>query len=146
MCYARIMGNPFAVFLGFRRLREAVEGLEAVLRELLEVQREAGPAAARLDSLELSRFHFEAECSGLLLKAEGKLKAASNAEARERQLKRSYEKDSDSFDEDGEARSGESPILPDNVETGETERMQALHLGLAPGSKALALNHKWRHA
>lgn len=80
---------------------------------------------------------------GLYLKAEGKAKAAANAEARERQLKKSYEANLDTFDPDGEAGSGKSPILPDDVEAGETERMSALRLDVAPDNKALAVRAKW---
>jgi len=113
------------------------------LHQLVDAQREVAPAAERLDALELSRHQFEAEVAGTLLEAKGKLRAASNAEARERQLKKSYEKDSDSFDATGDAGPGESPILPVDVEAGETERLSSLHLGVAPNHKAAALAHKF---
>jgi len=131
------------IFRGFRRLLDALDAVAAAIRDLATVQRDAGPALLRLEALELHRAQFQAEMEGLLLRAEGKLKAASNAEARERQMKKSYEKDVDPFDEGGEAGSGESPILPNHVAPSETERMQAMHLGLAPNNKSAALIAKW---
>jgi len=131
------------IFRGFSRLLDAFRLLTEAVQSLANAQRSAAPAIERLDALELSRHQFEAQMEGLYLKADGKFKAASNAEARERKLKESYEKDSDSFGEDREAGSGESPILPDDVETGEAERLSSLHLGVAPNHKAAALAHKF---
>jgi len=135
------------VFRDFRRLPDVLERLVHVLGELAQTQTEAGPAAERLDALELSRFHFEAECAGKLLQAEGKLKAASNAEARERQLKRSYERQQDDVDPSaavGEEGPVDPPVLPIDAATIEAERLHALRLDLAPNSKTHALRAKWQ--
>jgi len=117
-------------------LADAVNGLA-------KAQTSATPAMDRLDALELSRHQFEAEVAGVLLEAKGKLRAASNAEARERQMRKSYEADFDSVPEARDPGSGESPVLPDHVETSETERLSSMHLGLAPNHKAAALAHKF---
>jgi len=132
-----------AIFGKFTQLLDAILLLADAVEALAKAQTSATPSSDRLDALELSRHAFEAQMEGLFLKADGKLRAASNAEARERKLKESYEKDSDSFDESGEAGSGESPILPVDVETGEAERLSALPLGVAPNHKAAALAHKF---
>lgn len=115
----------------------------AAVKSLAAAQNSAAPAIERLDELELSRHQFEAQMEGLYLKAEGKLKAAANAEARERHQREAYEANFDAVPEAGEAGSGASPILPDHVETGEEERLSSLHLGVASSHKASALAHKF---
>lgn len=133
------------IFRGFRRFLEALEGIAFELGALVEVQKDAGTALERIDTLELSRHKFEAECEGKLLQADGKLKAASNAEARERQLKRSYERLVDESDIDGavpEAAEG-SPVLSHDVAASETERMRSLPLVLETNTKAHAVRAKW---
>jgi len=132
------------VFRDFRRLIEAIRSLAFQVEELASAQRNLGPAVERLEALELSRHQFEAEVAGTLLKAEGKLKAASNAEARERQLKKSYENRTDPLNPDGEEE-GDSreAFLADDAERSEEERLQALRLDVAPNRKANALRHKW---
>ena len=133
------------MFRWFRRLVEVVERLAQSVEDLAGVQRSAGPAVDRLEALELSRHHFEAEVQGMLLKAEGKLKAASNAEARERQLKKSHESRLDSFPPDSQGGDEEEhPVLPDDVAAGEAERLHSLRLGVAPNDKAHAVMAKWQ--
>lgn len=134
----------FKVFQDFRRLVEAVQDLVAVLGELLLIQREIGPGLDRLAALELSRHQFEAEMRGVLLRAEGQRKAANNAEARERQLKKSYERNADTFAEtvDEATEAGEGVHVLD-VAGGEAERVSALHLGMAADPKAGAVRAKW---
>lgn len=134
----------FAILRDFRHLTEAVEQLVAVLGHLITIQRDAGPALDRLEALELSRHQFEAEVAGTLLKAEGKLKAASNAEARERQLKRSYERQLDEgFESIEETAEKGNPVLHVDAETREAERLQAMRLDVAPSNKEIALRAKW---
>lgn len=137
----------FGILREFRTLLDALVGAIVAhtdaLRELARVQREAGPALERLEALELSRHQFEAEVQGALLEAKGKLRAANNSEARERQLKKSYEKDPDLFDDPGDAGSGQSPILPDDAPPSETEGLSALRLAVASSPKEAALNYKW---
>jgi len=136
--------GTLAIFPGFRRLLDAFSQLTAAVQSLASAQRYAAPAIERLEALELSRHQFEAQMEGLYLKAEGKLKAAANAEARERQLKKSYEANADQFDTPGDPEPVASPILPGDVERGEAERLSALHLDVAPNNKTAALTHKWR--
>lgn len=132
------------IFGGFRRLIEALEDVASQLALLVHAQQDVAPSTKRLDALELSRHQFEAECAGMLLKADGKLKAASNAEARERQLKKSYERDVDPFSEDGEEGSEAGPVvLPLHAAPSEAERVSALRLGMAPDRKAAAVSAKW---
>jgi len=132
------------MFSGFRRLIAAILELVGVVRELVDAQRQIAPATARLDVLERERHQFEAEVEGLLLKAEGKHKAANNAEARERALKRSYEKNADSFDPDSPEDQGERGVLPVDVAPSESERMSAMRLDVAPtNNKAAAITAKW---
>lgn len=132
------------VFRDFRRLVEAIRSLAFQVEELASAQRQLGPAADRLEALELSRHQFEAEIAGVLLKAEGKYKAANNSEARERQLKKSYESRIDQLDPDGEeAEEVGEAVRHLDAARGEEERLQALRLDVAPDHKANALRHKW---
>jgi len=140
------------MFRAFRSLIEAIKGLDArvlgvgcVLEEISRQQRLQGPADERLDELERSRIQFEADVEGLLLKADGKLKAANNSEARERQLKKHNERLFDPLAEDVDV--GEAPDrrtdISHHVEPSEEERVHALPLGVAPSNKTDATNSKW---
>jgi len=77
---------------------------------------------------------------GLLAKAEGKLKAASNAEARERTMRKSYE-EIDPFNQ--ESIPLEAPTPGGDVEGGETDGLPPVRMDLAPNSKAYALRAKY---
>ena len=131
------------IFSGFSRLIAAILELVGCVRELVEVQRQIAPATVRLDALERERHNFEAMAEGLLLKAEGKHKAANNAEARERALKRSYEKNIDELDLSGDEVEGERGVLPIHVATGENERLSPVRVDVAPNNKAAAITAKW---
>ena len=137
----RTLDSAFKEHQPFRALAETVDRLVLTLEATEKLQREHGPAMDRVDALELSRVRFEAECEGILLKADGKLKAASASEARERQLKRSYEK-RDPFengdDERGPATEEERPLLRDAA-TGEP--VVQPYADMSP--KAVALRAKW---
>ncbi len=111
--------------------------------ELAEVQRQAGPATSRLEALEMQRAQFEAEVQGLLLKADGKLKAANNSEARERQLKKSYERDIDFGDPDRETGPEEDTVRSIDAPSGEAERVRPLRMVVAADNKAIAVAAKW---
>jgi len=125
----------------FRPLIASVDTLAAVVADLEACQREYGPAVDRLDALELGRVAWEAECEGLLLKADGKLKAANNAEARERQLKRSRDKQ-DPFDPNGEGTEGERAAIAEALAaTRPPEPHVPEEIPLT--KKALALRAKW---
>jgi len=133
------------IFGSFRRLVAGIEALESALRDLERTQREQGPATERLDALELSRHQFEAECHANVLKADSTLKAAANAEQRERHLKRQNEKLVDDFDPVNEDRTSppRDADLGHDAAAGEEERLQAMRLVLAPNKKARAVAAKW---
>lgn len=124
----------------------ALTALNATLKGLLALQGELGPALGRLEKLELTRSMFEADMQALVLKAEGKLQAAKNAEQRERQLKKSYERLVDEYDIDGpesEASEGR-PVLVDDAQESEAEGVHAVRLGVAPlDGKAYAVAAKF---
>ena len=138
-----------------RPISRLIAALQGVRGELLEIGgelaklsntlREQGPATARLEALELSRLQWEATCEGLLQKAEGKLHAAANAEARERANKRSYAHLLDPLAEDGEepetaARYPDSSL---DAPPSEEERLSAMRLDVAASPKALAQRAKF---
>jgi len=125
----------------FRRLLEAVDRLSAALREVAASYREMGPAAERLEALELAHYKWEADVEATLQKAEGKLQAASNAEARTRTMKRAYEKFADPFDPDFE----EEPeaVRADDVAPGPEEGLPPVRLDVAPNDKTRAMNAKF---
>lgn len=128
----------------FRPLLQRIQDLTQVVGAVAVAQQELGPSVQRLNDLELSRVRFEAECEGMLLKADGKLRAANASEARERQFKRSNEKTfADPFPLDGEEAEGATLHTVD-APTGETERMPGLYMGLARNNKkARAQAAKW---
>ena len=136
------------IFQGFRRFLEAIKALTSALEEharaierTARTQEELGPALDRLEILERTRHQFEAECEGMLLKADGKLKAAANAEARERQLKKANDRLADPFPEEGET--GADPVQPGYAPTGEAPGVPAVHLALATNNKAHAVRAKF---
>ena len=133
------------IFRRFSRLVEAIEAVGISLERLAKAQEDVAPAIVRLDALELSRHQFEAMMEGLFLKAEGKLKAASNAEARERQLKKSYERNLDPLDPDGEEGPEPAAVLQLNAASSEEERLSAMRLDVAPNHKTRALMYKFGH-
>jgi len=127
----------------FSRLIEGVEALTDTLRTLVDVQRDTGPAGERLDALELSRHTFEAEIEAVLQRAEGKLNAASNSEARTRTMKKSYERFLDESDPEG--KDEQEAVSPGYVDPGEEEGVQPLRLALASEDrKNNALRMKYR--
>jgi len=133
-----------SLFSGFRRLVEALQTLTDALFQLAEIQRGLGPALERLEDLERSRTHFEANVEGMLLKADGKLKASMAAEQRERQLKRANEKRADEFDLISETVPAPGPlVLGDDAPPSHEEGVPPVHLAVAPSNKARALNAKW---
>ena len=132
------------IFPGFRRLLEALQGLTEALLALTKVQRQLGPALDRLEALERSRIHFEADVEGMLLKADGKLKAATSAEQRERQLKKANDRLSDTFDPEGDTEpTPRGAVLGDDAAAGEAPGLPPLRLALASNDKAHAVKTKW---
>ena len=134
----------FTVLRDFRRLIDAVMALADMVLDLVAVLREAGPATNRLEALELSRHQFEAECSGALLEAKGKLKGALSSEARERHMRKQSDKDFGPLVEDGEeVEEAGSAVQPDDVEASEAQRLLPVRVGVAASPKAAAINAKW---
>jgi len=140
------------VFRPFRDLLASLADLTiaivdvcAQLRTIGELQESAGPATSRLDRLERDHHSFQAECEGLLMKAEGKLRAANNAEARERANKRSYEHLLDPLDEIGveSETATRHPDSGNNAPPSEAERLSALRLDVAPSPKELVKRAKF---
>ena len=131
------------MLFGFRGLLEAIQALTNALKELSDVQRGLGPAIDRLEALERSRIHFEAECEGMLLKADGKLKAATSAEQRERQLKKANDKLADPFSPDGEAELESDALHPVDAPAGEAQGLPPVRLALATNDKTHAVRAKW---
>jgi len=78
------------MFRVFRDLVAELRTLNEGLHALVKLYQTVGPAEDRLTALERSRAQFEADVQGLLQKADGKLKAANNSEARERTMRKSY--------------------------------------------------------
>jgi len=133
------------VFRDFRRLVDAVEALAIQVASSNLARIELGSATDRLLELERSRGSWEAEMESLLLKADGKLKAQMNSEARERTLKRSYEK-ADLFDADGEdaLQAERHELLPGDAPGSEADGMQPVRMELETvDKKALALRMKF---
>ena len=133
-----------AVFRWFRGLVEALHALTDVLRILARNQEELGPALERLNTLERTRHQFEAECEGMLLKADGKLKAASSAEQRERQLKKANERLPDPFDPESVEGADPRALVPtDDAPPGEAQGVPPMRLALATNDKTHAVKAKW---
>ncbi len=131
------------IFRGFSRFIEAIQALTDALRAIARQQEELGPALERLNTLERTRHQFEAECEGMLLRADGKLKAASSAEQRERQLKKANERLSLEFDPAGEEGTERETVLPNHAPGGEAPRVPPVHLALASNDKTHAVKTKW---
>ena len=134
-----------SIFRQFRRLLDIIQALVDSIERLARVQEELGPALDRLNSLELSRHQFEAECEGMLLKADGKLRAANSSEQRERQLKKTNDKHAlDPFDPDGDPGPEQGyPVLKNDAPAGEGEGVPPMRLALATNDKAYAQRAKW---
>jgi len=121
------------VLKDFRRATDALERIAAGLSGSLRAIQANEPSMERLMELERSRGLWEAEVEGILAKAEGKLKAAANAEARTRTMVKSYENELDPFDDEGgeiEAR-----VQEDDAEVSYQEEVLPLHPGMAVESK-----------
>lgn len=129
------------VFRVFRDLSVVIGRLGDLIAKLVDLHQELGSSLDRLTALELRMATFEAEVQGMLLKAENKLSAAHNAEQRERQLKRSYERQLDILDPDGNTEPRAVPS--DDAQASEEEKVPALHLGVDQNSRAVAVRAKW---
>jgi len=134
-------GSTLGILGDFRRSADALErlatGFSAAQRERIEV----APLLERLVDLEQSRGMWEAEVEGVLAKAEGKLKAAANAEARERTMRKSYDADLDPFAAPGDEIEAILPVS--DAPAGEEEEVQPVRLDVAPDYKTIALRRKF---
>lgn len=130
------------VFREISRIADALERLAASQTRSLSILAERIPATERLEQLELSRSQFEADIEGVLMKAEGKLKAAANAEARTRTMAKSFEIDPfAASDPEGDALG--APIPPGDAEASEEEEVLHVPLGLALNDKTHATRLKF---
>ena len=132
-----------SVLRDFRALVGAAQGIERELQALAASQETDAALAERVEQLELSRRTWEADVEGTLLKAEGKLAAANNAEARTRTMKKSYEKLHPLADFDGEGEEVPTPVPTGHAEGGEVEGLQPLRVDVAPDYKALGARRKF---
>jgi len=141
------------MFGAFRDLTEVMrgvssrlEGIRVLLIEDLRLRSEAGTSSDRLEALELSRVLWEAEVEGTLAKAEGKLKAAANADARARTMSKHAEGLFDEFDPDreGSIQEGRDDVPEPDADPGEGQGVLPLRVGLeATDGKTLARNYKF---
>jgi len=125
-------------------LTEALVALNATLAGDLAERQEGGKILDRVEAIERGQAQWEAEIDGVLLKADGKLKAANNAEARERTMRSHYENLFDEFDQEGQTGIPPNGVSADDAEASEEEGVHPLHLGVAPVSpKEFAMRAKF---
>jgi len=129
------------MFSTIKALVGELHGINLRLKDLIELQRENGPADERLEALELSRSVWEAEIEGILLKADGHQKAARSAESRTRTMVRHYEELADPFDPDSPEVT--APVPDGYAPISEVERVQPMRLDVAPDYKTQALRAKF---
>lgn len=129
------------VLRDFRRIADALERLASTAAAAIRNEHEHLELSARIDAVERDRHQFEAQMEGLLLKSEGKLKAAANAEARERHQAEKRRDEFDPFPDEGEEIERQLQDL--DAEGSQEEEVQPMHLGLEKNSKAYALRAKF---
>jgi len=129
------------MFSAFRSIAEALQRLTGIIARLEATLGSAAPAIERLEALERSRALWEADLEGILAKAEGKLKAASNAESRSRTMKKHYENEVDPFPDDREEV--QPPVRDGYAPTGEEEGVPAVRVDMETDYKTTPLNRKW---
>ena len=116
------------VLRDFRRIADALERLAASVTAAASRQQSTTALTDRIEDLERERGLWEADVEGLLAKAEGKLKASLNAEARERTMQRKSADGFDPFLAPGEEI--EATVPAGDAEAGDTEEVLPLHLGV----------------
>ena len=116
------------VLKDFRQAVEALERIAAAVNGAVRSIHENQPSTERLEELERTRAMWEAEVEGILAKAEGKLKAAANSEARERTMRKAYENALDPFGDDSEAL--EAAIQDRDAEASYAEEVQPVHVDM----------------
>jgi len=126
----------------FRRAVDALERVAASISAAARAQTDNSQLSERLSDLERGRTMWEADVEGLLQKAEGKLRAAANAEARERTMQKFNEDELDPFGEDSDEIQERVP--EEDVEPSYPEEVQPLPVGMeAESRKAYALRMKY---
>lgn len=117
---------------------------DAILRYLSYLEQDGG-LVERVELLERDRAQFEVDVEGMLLKAEGKLKAANNSEARERTMRNHAERLSDPFSDEVEAELPEGAgFLPiSDAPGGPEEGVQPMHMAVEIPDKEHALRLKF---
>ena len=135
-----------SMFSTFRRVAEALERLATTQSQLVRTQ----PSEQRLDDLEqlvaqleLERSRWEAEIEAVLMKAQGKLKAAAASESRERTMRKTYEHLIDPLHRDGDEVEAEAPVRGNHAAPGEGEGVPPVYMDVAPTGKAYALRAKY---
>jgi len=121
------------VLRDFRRAVDALERIASGLNGAVRALHENSPATERLEELERSRALWEADVEGMLQKAEGKLKAAANSEARERTMRKAYENELDPFGEDREEL--QEAFQEGDAEIGYPEEVLPVRMGVEAISK-----------
>jgi len=156
MC--RIVGWATLRFQGLTRALRVLRTFRGLLETLQELasacqaislslaaglDREGGDDAMRqqLEGLLLTRATWEAEMQALMIKADSTLKSAANAESRTRTMVKHYEKLADPLNLEGEEI--EEGVRPVYAERSEEERLQPMHLDVAPNHKQNALRLKF---
>ena len=131
------------VLKDFRRAADALERLAANLPAANRERNEVALLVEKIVDLERSRALWEADVEGMLAKAEGKLRAAANAEARERTMKEFHEEELDPFPQD--SPEVEARIQDNDAEAGFAEQVLPLPMGLeAESKKAFRLRMKYQ--
>jgi len=140
------------IFQEIRALREAAEKaaftagkLTGAVLTLVELHKLRGPDEARLEDLERTRAHWEAEMEAMMLKADSTHRSAQNAESRARTMQKNYERHFDPFDPDSAEDEAEAPgaVRADNGEIGPTQEMYDVSVDLERNTKAHAVRAKW---
>lgn len=140
------------LFGKFRRLTEAIQRVATCLvtisqrlGAILDKWDSEGGLLPRVEHLELTRAAWEAEIEGGVLKADSKLKAAANAEARERQLRKSNERLYGPRDEDGDEgeEGARDADQANDAVPGEEEGMLPVHQDVAVDPRATVIAAKY---
>jgi len=137
----RLFSGKVHMLKWFRRLVEAIECLTSALEKTNSMREQGASVIERVEHLELTRAAWEAEVEGSVMKADGKLRAANNAEARARTMEKHVEKQLDPFGEEGEEI--QERISARDVEGSEEDSMQPVHVAVAVNNKTRALRMKF---
>lgn len=141
----------FSQFRATQNALQAIPGAVVMLAEQVEKARSTmlgfATLKARLEDLESSRAKWEAEMQAELLKAQGRYQAANNAEGRTQTTIRAYKKlladVGDASPEEYEQDDWEDDVPSRDVERGEADGVQPLHLGLETDAKTQRLRAKF---